>query len=93
MLELPDPKSPLDKNEQLVFGVDGCRHPLLGCPLGHGNGKPEDQASNFLRSLLTSGQATQNEFVDLSRQLLAWEESNSVVMPPAIGDTMRPYSR
>jgi hypothetical protein len=34
MVELIDPKSPLTKAEELVFGVDAVRHPLLGIPIG-----------------------------------------------------------
>ena len=30
MADLPDPKSPLNKMEQAVYGIDSCRHPITG---------------------------------------------------------------
>ena len=68
MVELIDPKSPLSKAEELVFGVDAVRHPLLGIPIGHGKGPPIEQARNFLRSIRDAGQVTEAEFQELARK-------------------------
>lgn len=65
MIELPNPKCPPNQMDKLVFGADCARHPLLGCIIGHGNGPPDEQARNFVRSLLKSGQVTETEFKDL----------------------------
>jgi hypothetical protein len=77
--ELIDPKSPLTKAEELVFGVDAVRHPLLGIPIGHGSGPPVEQARNWLRSIRDSGAVTQEEFQDLARKLISWENAGNTV--------------
>jgi hypothetical protein len=97
MIELPDPNgslAPPSKADQQVYRVDCCRHPLLGCIIGYGNGPPHEQARNYLRSLRnatvhqTAGRAvdlSDAEFRDLWRRLEAWEAAgNTVHMPPRI---------
>jgi hypothetical protein len=89
---VPDPKGPPNKMDQLVYGADCARHPLLGCIIGHGNGDPNDQARNFLLSLRdatvhqTAGRAgdlSQAEYLGLLRELEAWERAgNQVKLPP-----------
>lgn len=98
MIELPDPKSPPSKMDMLVFGPDCCRHPLLGCIIGHGNGTPEEQARSFLLSLRNAtihkvagraGDLSEDEFRTKWRALLEWEKTNSVQMPkPIVGHPM-----
>ena len=43
MTDLPDPRSPLNKMEQLVYGQTARRHPVTGFPLqigGHDSSHP-----------------------------------------------------
>lgn len=82
MIDLPDPRAALSRQDQLVLGVDACRHPLLGIPIGHGNGRPEDQARNFLRSMLNAGKITEDEFRELWRKLVEWEAAGGAVTLP-----------
>jgi hypothetical protein len=86
MVELPDPKSPLTRAEELVHGVDAVCHPLLGIPIGWGNGPVIEQARNFLRSKRDSGEITEAEFQALARALIAWEKTNTVNMGRPISD-------
>jgi len=78
-----NPRDALSKMDKLVFGVDATRHPLLGCPIGHGNGEPKEQARNYLRSLLSSGLLTDDEFKHWAARLIKWETAGGIVrMPP-----------
>jgi len=70
----------LSRLDQLVYGVDATTHPLFpGCIVGHGNGSPADQVRNYLRSLLQSGQLTDEEFTRAAAKLLKWEAGGGTV--------------
>lgn len=97
MVDWPDPNVPLappTKMDELVYGADCTRHPLLGCIIGHGNGAPEEQARNFLISLRNAtfhkvaGRAhdlSEEEFRAKWRELEAWEAAgNFVQMRPRL---------
>jgi hypothetical protein len=58
MIELPDPRSPPSRMDQLAAGVDCIRHPLIGNIVSHGNGTPQEQAENFLHSLRLANQVS-----------------------------------
>jgi hypothetical protein len=51
LINLPDPRAPPNELDKRVYGVDCCRHPVLGIPIGHGNGTPGQQARSFLHSI------------------------------------------
>lgn len=85
---------------------DSIPHPLLGplgCRIGHGNGTPEDQARNFLRSLRqatihqialrTGPDLSEEEYRDCLAKLTEWEKHNAVQLPPPafpVGHRMPP---
>jgi hypothetical protein len=64
-----------------THGVDAVRHPFLGNVIPN-YADPKLAARDFLYSLLQSGQATEAEYADLMRKLIAWEQSGMVEKPP-----------
>jgi hypothetical protein len=86
-----NPRDALSKLDMLAMGVDATRHGLLGCVIANNNTPPNDQARNYLRSLLKSGQMTEDEFKHWWRELVMWENAgNSVNMPPPASDAQHP---
>ena len=74
-----DPRSPLNKWEQLVHGVDGVRHPVTGIPIQRGSGAlpVKEQARQHLQTILT------NHGIDVAREierkLNEWESNGGKV--------------
>jgi hypothetical protein len=80
MIELQNPRDALSKRDMLTHGVDAVRHPFLGNVIPN-YADPKQAARDFLYSLLQGGQATEAEYADLMRKLVAWEQSGKVEKP------------
>jgi hypothetical protein len=89
MTDLPDPKAPLNKMEQLVYGVDAVRHPITGHVLTNSAASTDGQL------LSPSEQARLNHLPmierehgvevarEMERKLTEFERNGGVVELPA----------
>jgi hypothetical protein len=80
--------------DMLSMGPDCARHGFLGCIIANNGTPPEQQARNFLLSLRLAtihevagraGDLSHAEYLELLRQLSAWEAAgNTVKLPPRV---------
>jgi hypothetical protein len=88
MPDLPDPRSPLNKMEQLVYGVNAVRHPITGLPLqmgGYGSSHPASSPNVQAREHLNI--IEREHGIEVAKQvkakLEAWEAAGNTVGMPA----------
>jgi hypothetical protein len=88
LMDLPDPNAPLNKMEELVYGVGAVRHPITGFVLTNSAPStdttllsPAEQARQHLRIILAHrGHAEHNR---VKAALEEFEASGGVVEMPA----------
>jgi hypothetical protein len=88
MPDLPDPKSPLNRNEQNVFGWNAVRHPVTGFPLqmgGYGSEHPASPPNVQAREHIDIIAREHGVEVakEMARKLIEFERNGGVVEMPA----------